>query len=342
MVNLAGNYEESVKSFCARVGADKLLAQGAGGNVSWKEGDMMWIKASGTWLADALEKSIFVPVNLLHLQKAIAEKSMDVKPVVAAGYQMRPSIESILHALMPQDIVVHLHPVEVLSYLVREDYIEDFTSKIPSEVTWVNVEYARPGEELAQAVCDALENASQPDVVFLQNHGIVIGAGSIEEIEEILAKVLAGLKVSYVAPALIKREIAPLTLKGSINYAPVQNVKLQQLALNKELFRQLSENWAMYPDHLVFLGAEPFTYNNLDELAEFENMLRPLPQLIFVKGVGVFTRDFWTAAMIEQLDCFYEVITRQNEGCQLRTLTPQQIKHLLNWDAEDYRKGISR
>ena len=342
MVNSANNHAESVKSFCSKIGTDKLLVQGAGGNVSWKEADMMWIKASGSWLADALEKNIFVPVDLAHLQKAIAKKSLDITPVVTDGYEMRPSIETILHALMPQDIVVHVHAVEALSYLVREDYIKDFKSKIPSEVTWVNVEYARPGEELAQAVYDALQNAPRADVVFLQNHGIIVGASSIEEVEEILAKVLSNLTMSHVEPELIERDIAPIAVNGSVIYAPIQNIKLQQLALNTRLFRQLAENWAMYPDHVVFLGEEPFTYDNVEEIYHLEETQQPLPQLIFIKDVGVFTKDEVTPAIMEQLDCFYEVLTRQNEDYKVNTLTFQQIGHLLNWEAEEYRKKIAK
>ena len=32
---------ESVKTFCSRIGKDRLLVQSAGGNVSWKEADMI-------------------------------------------------------------------------------------------------------------------------------------------------------------------------------------------------------------------------------------------------------------------------------------------------------------
>lgn len=48
----------------ARVGRNILLVQGAGGNSSVKEDDVLWVKASGTWLADAEDKDIFVPVAL--------------------------------------------------------------------------------------------------------------------------------------------------------------------------------------------------------------------------------------------------------------------------------------
>ena len=53
----AGNLAQEVAAYCARIGADPLLVQGAGGNASWKEAGTLWIKASGTWLADAGEKT---------------------------------------------------------------------------------------------------------------------------------------------------------------------------------------------------------------------------------------------------------------------------------------------
>jgi len=54
----------SVIEYCAAIGADPLLVQGAGGNVSWKESDTLWVKASGTWLKEAVQKDIFVPVEI--------------------------------------------------------------------------------------------------------------------------------------------------------------------------------------------------------------------------------------------------------------------------------------
>ena len=41
-----------------------LLVQGAGGNSSVKQDDVLWVKASGAWLSEAKEKEMFVPVEL--------------------------------------------------------------------------------------------------------------------------------------------------------------------------------------------------------------------------------------------------------------------------------------
>ena len=51
-------------AFCAlsaRLGRDPLQVQGPGGNTSIKDRETLWIKASGTELADAETKQIFSP-----------------------------------------------------------------------------------------------------------------------------------------------------------------------------------------------------------------------------------------------------------------------------------------
>src|SRR5690348_5482698 len=111
-----------IERFCARIGRDPLLVQGAGGNVSWKDGDTLWVKASGTWLAEATQKDIFVPVDLRQLRTATARGDFSVVPVPIRATILRPSIETLLHSLMSHRIVVHLHAVDVLAHLVRASF----------------------------------------------------------------------------------------------------------------------------------------------------------------------------------------------------------------------------
>ena len=51
------------RALAAQLGQDPLRVQGPGGNTSIKSGNVMWIKASGTELADAETKPIFVAVD---------------------------------------------------------------------------------------------------------------------------------------------------------------------------------------------------------------------------------------------------------------------------------------
>ncbi|MEO0633779.1 MAG: class II aldolase, partial [Pseudomonadota bacterium] len=54
---------DEFRALSARLGSDPLQVQGAGGNTSIKDGAVMWIKASGTQLAQANTEEIFVAVD---------------------------------------------------------------------------------------------------------------------------------------------------------------------------------------------------------------------------------------------------------------------------------------
>ena len=150
---------QTISQMCAKLGEDRLLVQGAGGNVSWKEGKTLWIKGSGTWLANAKHENIFVPVDLKHLQDALIRRGFDVKPQTIGEHMLRPSIETILHALMPHHVVAHLHAINPLSHLVTEDCsqsIQKICQQSVINATFVN--YHKPGSELAEAIYKALKN----------------------------------------------------------------------------------------------------------------------------------------------------------------------------------------
>ncbi len=53
------------------IGCDILKTQGAGGNTSFKRDGVMWVKASGTWLAHAGTRDIMVPVRVAPLVEAL-------------------------------------------------------------------------------------------------------------------------------------------------------------------------------------------------------------------------------------------------------------------------------
>ena len=50
--------------FSQNIGNNLDLVQGAGGNTSFKDGEILWVKASGCWLRDALRREIFIPLIL--------------------------------------------------------------------------------------------------------------------------------------------------------------------------------------------------------------------------------------------------------------------------------------
>lgn len=47
-----------------RIGSDPLLTQASTGNISAKLDGVLWIKASGKWMADAMRDDILIPLDL--------------------------------------------------------------------------------------------------------------------------------------------------------------------------------------------------------------------------------------------------------------------------------------
>lgn len=338
MITAASSIEKQVKAFCARIGADPLLVQGAGGNVSWKDGGVLWVKASGTWLAEAESNDIFVPVNLTHLQDALAKQDFSVKPEMASTFGLRPSIETLLHALMPHKVVVHLHAVEVLAHLVRVNARQKIQDLVGDAVNWIFVDYFKPGADLARAVFKELKNKPNADIVFMGNHGVVIGGRDVDEVISKLHTLTLKLKTEI--PQSLT-ENCPLTLESdffSRGYVSCTDKEVGALVIKDELINWLRYGWALYPDHVVFLGTQAMILERNFETLELEEIASFKPPFIFAIGDGVYESLVATPAQKKQLRCYLDVTSRLVDVDEFSTLTFHQVSELLDWDAEKYRQ----
>lgn len=333
--------KEQVLDYCARIGADPLLVQGAGGNVSWKQGGTLWIKASGTWLADALRRDIFVALDLVRLQSQLAAGNVEFEPGLHQASSLRPSIETLLHALMPYPVVVHLHAVEVLAHLVRRDCGPQLAEALNGHVCWTWVDYHKPGPELARAVQAALRTTPGAQVVLLKNHGVVIGGAHTEDIDRILRCLTARLAVTPRPRCAVAPPGRALAFFGADAYVPAPDELVHQLATDLALYACLQSCWALYPDHVVFLGPRAYAFAST---AALETALKPSdawPALVFVRALGAFVRPGFDHAKLVQLRCYYDVMVRQAKQA-LDTLNARQVGELLNWDAEHYRMLLAQ
>jgi len=53
-----------LKDLSVHIGSDINLIQATGGNISFKNSKILWVKASGKKLKNAKVENIFVPINL--------------------------------------------------------------------------------------------------------------------------------------------------------------------------------------------------------------------------------------------------------------------------------------
>lgn len=333
----------SVKEFCTTIAADRLWVQGAGGNVSWKDGNVLWVKASGQWLKHSTEQEIFVAVDLQDLRYHLEQANYSVTPKLVEDSLLRPSIETLLHALMPHKVVVHLHPVELLAILVREDPESELHSLVGTSINWIFVNYHKPGKELASAVASKLSYRASCDAVFLQNHGVVIGGETIAQVMSILSALKESTRSKvHIQSVTTEIEVGPLDgAMLKIGYRRTQEAEINALAKSPELSTRLIADWALYPDHVVFLGEAACT-DLRSLLSNHTNLSNEKPPFVFSIGDGVFESTALSKEQRAQLLCYYDVLVRQSATGKLVSLTDQQVSELIEWDAEKYRASLSR
>lgn len=340
MTSITNPLKDSVIEYCAHIGADPMLVQGGGGNVSWKDGETLWIKASGTCLADASRKEIFVPVELTHLQRAIASGDFQVSPKVCGGASLRPSIEALLHALMPHKVVVHLHAVEILARLVHSNSEAEIRSLVGNSLRWLSVGYFKPGADLAKAIGESMKKTPDVEVVFLKSHGVVIGGADVEAVDNILRKLVIMFNTPPRRGAAGKIEIPRKAEIEELGYWSLPGCEITQLALDRSLFRRVQADWALYPDHVVFLGPKACCFDNVGDFISTVSRIDHLPALVFVRDVGVFASEKLSDAQKAQVQCYAAVMVRQSDDENLDSLTDEHIAQLLDWEAEKYRMNL--
>jgi rhamnose utilization protein RhaD (predicted bifunctional aldolase and dehydrogenase)/NAD(P)-dependent dehydrogenase (short-subunit alcohol dehydrogenase family) len=191
-------------------GSDPELVLAGGGNTSVKFGDHLLVKGSGAALS-AITAEDFVDLDRGALQALLErdlgtsrdEREVAFKEAVLAartepGRMQRPSVEAVLHHLMPGRFVVHLHATVVNQFSCCRDGKRLVDHHLGEDVVWV--ELVDPGFALAQALRDKLVEFKArtarecPRGVIMQNHGLVVSGDTPDEVRGHLEWLLASLR----------------------------------------------------------------------------------------------------------------------------------------------------
>jgi rhamnose utilization protein RhaD (predicted bifunctional aldolase and dehydrogenase) len=325
-----------LRRMSARVGKNILLVQGAGGNSSVKLGDVLWVKASGTWLADAEDKDIFVPISLSGARAALARDDRQMPLAPGAESVLRASIETSLHALLPHPVVLHVHSVNTIAWSVRTDAGEELAARMHG-LAWRALDYHHPGLPLAHAV---REYAREPiDVLLLGNHGLVVGAATCEAAEALVAQVEQRL-------ALPPREAGPADdgalrrIFDGTDYR-LPNDPLCHVTGTDPHSLAVATTGSLYPDHVVFLGPAMPILAQGDDLAAKAARTVPPPVALLVPGRGALIRCDASPGAEAMLSCLALVTSRLPLDASIKYLSLDNEQALLNWDAEHYRKQMT-
>ena len=189
-----------------RYGADNRWVIAGGGNTSYKDSTKLWVKASGHALATigeegfaVLDRARLTAMENKEYSQDIAEREAQVKDDLAAACltkDRRPSVETSLHNCMGFSYVVHLHPT-LVNGLMCSVQAERMCAELFPEALYI--EYTDPGYTLFKKVHDRIAaykaiRGQEAQVIFLQNHGVFVGAETTGEIDRIYAGIMARLE----------------------------------------------------------------------------------------------------------------------------------------------------
>ena len=312
---------DDFRTLSARLGQDPLQVQGPGGNTSIKQGNTMWIKASGTELADAQRHDIFVAVDRAAAVAEAREEAGDGScktTVLDPAVSLRPSIETTFHAALDWPVVAHTHSVATLAHAISPEGRKLAIEKLDG-LPFVMVPYAKPGLPLTREIL--AKATAETQVFVLQNHGLICCGEDVADVSALIADVEARLALPSDAPT------APSPSEASppgFHWADES-----WMALNERITALLADG-SYYPDHVVFLGpALP-----LADHAE-------TPPAILQPGVGILLRDDATSSQRAMLKCLSDLFQRLPDDWKVEAIGAAAEAELLNWDAEKYRQALA-
>ncbi|MFW6007301.1 MAG: class II aldolase/adducin family protein [Bacillota bacterium] len=258
---------KGLEKISQKTGACPDMVQGGGGNTSAKLNErIMAIKASGYKLSQITVDNGYVKVNYKNLldyfenvdtsedkdfEKECSEIAL--KNVVSEE-KLKPSVETGFHSLLKR-YVLHSHSVyaNIINCVENgEEVIKDIFAG--EKYNPLPVRYTHPGFDLTLEMKRKIEKFKdqyeiEPEVIFLENHGLIIthdkGDSALAINEEVNSKIkdYLGIKESYPEVGVEKIDIE--TYHSTTEY--LQNY-FQNSNIDQEFFNDI-----LYPDQIVYL-----------------------------------------------------------------------------------------
>jgi len=160
------------------LGQDDSLVLHGGGNTSVKIDGILWVKGSG-WDLGTIEEGGFAPVRMDALLSIAEQESMSDSELVRLQREgmtdkaaPAPSIEAVVHAIIPYRFVDHTHADAVVT-ISNTPNGRELIEKIYGDKVVV-VDYVMPGFILSKAIAEAVKGRDWAEIegIVLLNHGI--------------------------------------------------------------------------------------------------------------------------------------------------------------------------
>jgi uridine kinase/ribulose-5-phosphate 4-epimerase/fuculose-1-phosphate aldolase len=190
-MKLVKDFYESASQFlqiCKWLGLDPSLVQERGGNVSVKSDGGMIIKSSGAKMGDINLYHGFCVCDINCQAITAFTDEIHYNTYINSSKKIgesRPSMETGFHISLPNKVVIHTHPVHLNALLCSIEG-EGLLKTLFKDISYEFVEYTTPGYELVNRI---IPKQTGNNVLFLQNHGLIVGAETHEDAMEITEKI---------------------------------------------------------------------------------------------------------------------------------------------------------
>lgn len=315
--------------FSAQLGRDLLLTQGSAGNTSMKIDGRLWVKASGRWLANAVEEDIFLPLDL-EAYRSLTRRDCAIPIAVknSAGDDLTPSIETAMHAVLPHRVVAHLHSVNTIAVALRSDAPECLESRLKG-LRWQWIPYVISGLTLARDIERVLWRSQNLDVLVLGNHGLVVCGADCGAVGMLLKEVELRLG-ALPRSSKFDRDFLLRLAEGS-NWQLPEYTRLHALATDQTA-STLLEGGCLYPCQLLVLGGsagwQPFYSGLFSEASRGPDRASRGRPFLIVKGKGVLLSDRITKMQLATLSGLAEIVQRVEPNAPVRYLSEAECAEI--------------
>jgi NAD(P)-dependent dehydrogenase (short-subunit alcohol dehydrogenase family)/rhamnose utilization protein RhaD (predicted bifunctional aldolase and dehydrogenase) len=368
---------------------------------------VLYIKASGTELATLTRETLIGLRRASLLERldapdaggaaAGSDDVMDAALDARIGRDdgRRPSVELMFHALLPQRYVLHTHSIVVNAVTCAGRGAALTAELFGDRVLWVP--YTDPGMPLARRIRDLWRartaaapgaavaaatgatagpgeaatgeaaGGAEPAILFLQNHGLVVAANTVEEIERLTAWVVATIqerlgpvlpaRPSSLEPAAVSaavRVIGPV-LRAALATGP----RLKVVTFDDSRFStQLIADGPLTPDQIVYTGSSPLVLDalsaDLDAAAlerrvvaaveAFEAAQGYRPSVVVAPNLGCFAAGSSIEASETVRDVYLDSVKVASLAVRLggvRPMSESERGFIEKWEAEEYRRRVA-
>ena len=329
----------SLRDLSARVGNDPLLVQASNGNISIKLDGILRIKASGKWLAHAMQEEILVRLELAEVQESI-QNDTEIASRYGLKDQLRPSIETPMHAILRHRVVIHVHSINTIAWAIRVDGPDQLKERLAG-LHWRWIPYAASGIPLAREIEKAVASAQETDVLILGNHGLVVCGRDCYTAEKLLREVERRLAI---APRRFpKPDATVLALIARFSRWQFPDIDSLHALGTDAVSRKILKGGVLYPCQAIFLGQTmpllpPAAV--VSKSTERVNSKDRTPPFVAVERSGVMLNEKTTSAQRATLIGLAQVTQRTEESARLRYLQAAEVADVLSKGAHGYKEVV--